>query len=310
VRSAADQPLRGYTLIQLLVSMMLAGLMLTAFVTVHGRARQSALQLESRAALEDSAMQALAYIGDDLRQAGYPGIAGSAERLAGIAGPADPVAIPVGGDCGTNFSVRLDRAVEGRNNRYDLACPANGRVVSGSDVLVLRRLAARTSPPETGRLQAALTLDAGALFSDGSPAGTPREIRDLVTSVYYVAAAPGEGSTPALRRKTLVKGPRLIDEEIAPGITDLQVQFGVDLDPPGTPANVDAYVHPDDARIGQPGSRVLAVRVWLLAESRGAAGAFDPAIRGFADRPPLPPARHRSRHLLVRTFHLPNGPAR
>ena len=135
------------------------------------------------------------------------------------------------------------------------------------------------------------------------------EIRDLVTSVYYVAAAPGEGSAPALRRKTLVKGPRLIDEEIAPGITDLQVQFGVDLDPPGTPANVDAYVHPDDARIGQPGSRVLAVRVWLLAESRGAAGAFDPAIRGFADRPPLPPARHRSRHLLVRTFHLPNGPA-
>ena len=149
-------------------------------------------------------MQALAYIGDDLHQAGYLGITGSSKRLAGVAGPADPVAIPVGGDCGANFSVTLDRAVEGRNNRYDLACPANGTVVSGSDVLVVRRLAAGTSSPEIGRLQAALTLDAGYLFRDGSPSGTPPEIRDVVTSVYYVAA--GEGSPPALRRKTLVKG--------------------------------------------------------------------------------------------------------
>lgn len=300
------RPVRGFTLLQLLVAMMLTGLLMTAFVSVHGRVRQSAVDLESRTTLEDSAMQALAYIGNDLRQAGFLGITGSPGRIAGLAGPGDAVVIPVAGDCGANFSARLDRAVEGRNNRYDLACPANGSAARESDVLVLRRLASRPSSAEAGRLQAALTLDAGTLFSDGAPPGIPSEVRDVVASVYYVAAGDGEHPS-ALRRKTLVRGPRILDEEIAPGIADLQVQFGVDLAPPGAPANVDAYVHPDDPRLELPGSRVLSVRLWLLGEARAAPTTTDPRIAAYADRPALAPARQRARRLVTRTFHLPNG---
>jgi Tfp pilus assembly protein PilW len=298
----------GYTLVQMLVALALSGLLLTVFVTVHGRVRQNALSLESRAALEDSAMQALAYISDDLRQAGYLGVTGSSSSVHGVAGAGDPVVIPVGGDCGVNFSVRLDRAVEGRNNRYDLRCPPNGRVVEGSDVLVLRRLSSRESAPERDRLQAALALDGGALFTDALAPGSPVEIRDVVTSVYYVANEPGNASEPALRRKTLVRGPRLIDEAIAPGVADMQIQFGVDLDPPGVPANVDAYVHPEDPRLDLPGSRILAVRVWLLADSAAPPGTVSRAVDGFADRRPIAAVPRRARHLLVRTFFLPNGP--
>lgn len=299
--------LGGYTLVQLLVAMMLAGLLMSAFVTVHGRARQSARHLESHTALQDSVMQAMAYIGDDLRQAGYLGLTGSAARIDGVVGPADPIAIPVGGDCGPNFTVRFDRPVEGRNNRYDLGCPPNGDVVAGSDVLVLRRLSSRIAPPEPDRLQASLALDRGTLFLDGTPEGPSTEIRDLVASVYYVAGDDEAG--PVLRRKTLVKGPRLIDEAIAPGIADLQLQFGVDLGPPTQPANVDAYVHPDDPRLDAPGSRVLAVRVWLLAESASPPGSVSRDIAAFADRPEVPWTRRHSRQLLVRTFHVPSGGA-
>lgn len=297
----------GYTLVQMLVALALSGLLMTVFVSVHGRVRQNTLGLESRAALEDSAMQALAYIGDDLRQAGYLGVTGSSSAIDGVADAGDPVVIPVGGDCGDNFSVRLDRAVEGRNNRYDLRCPPTGRVVEGSDVLVLRRLSSRETAPERDRLQAALALDSGSLFTDATAPGSPAEIRDVVTSVYYVADDSGRTYGPALRRKTLVRGPRLIDEAIAPGVADLQIQFGVDLDPPGVPANVDAYVHPDDPRLDQPGSRILAVRVWLLADSAAPPGTVSRAVDGFADRPPMAAVSRRARHLLVRTFFLPNG---
>lgn len=297
----------GFTLVQLLVAMTMAGLLMTAFVTVHGRARQSARYLESQTALQDSVTQAMAYIGDDLRQAGYLGLTGTSSRIEGTAGPADPIAIPVGGDCGPNFSIRMSRPVEGRNNRYDLACPANGDVVDGSDVLVLRRLSSRTTRTESGRLQAALGLDRGSLFVDGTPDEPLTETRDLVASVYYVAD-PGRGvPAPVLRRKTLVRGPRLIDEAIAPGIADLQLQFGVDLEPAAQPANVDAYVHPEDPRLDAPGSRILAVRVWLLAEADAPPGSISPAVAGFADRREMPPAGRRARQLLVRTFHLPNG---
>ena len=101
----------GHTLVQLLVAMTLASLLLGAFATVHGRVRQAVSRVESLAAVQDTLTQAMAYLGNDLRQAGYVGLVGDSERLAGVAGPEDPVSLPVTNDCGINFSLRLDRPV-------------------------------------------------------------------------------------------------------------------------------------------------------------------------------------------------------
>jgi len=294
---------RGYTLIQLMISLALASLLLTAFVTVHGRTRQAMSRMESLVAVQDSAVQAMAYVIEDLRQAGFRGL-GSGAPIDGVAGPGDPVMIPVTGDCGPNFAVDLDHPVEGRNATYDLACAPRGTPAAGADVLVLRRLGSALSSAEAGRLQAGQSLGGGALFVGTPPPGSA-EIRDLNSAVYYVSRSSADGP-PTLRRKTLVRGPRMLDEEIAPGIADFQIQFGIDLDGV-TPIGADAYVHPDDPRVRQSGVHIVAVRVWLLSEDGAPPGTVAPVVPGYADRPSLPAALRRSRHLLVQTVHLPNA---
>lgn len=294
---------RGYTLIQLMISLALAGLLLVTFATVHGRTRQATARMESLVAVQDSAVQAMAYVTEDLRQAGFRGLGGNAP-IDGIAGPGDPVVIPVSGDCGPNFAVDLSHPVEGRNGTYDLACAPLGTPTTGADVLVLRRLSGALSSAESDRLQAGQSLDGGALFIGTPPPGS-MEIRDLTSTVYYVSRTSTDGP-PTLRRKTLVRGPRMLDEEIAPGIADFQIQFGIDLDGLA-PFGADAYVHPDDPRVSQTGVRIVAVRVWLLSEETAPPGTVAPVVPGYADRPSLPVAIRRSRHLLVQTVHLPNS---
>ena len=86
----------GHTLVQLLVAMTLASLLLGAFATVNGRVRQAVSRVESLAAVQDTLTQAMAYLGNDLRQAGYLGLAGDSESLAGVAGPQIAVGVVKG----------------------------------------------------------------------------------------------------------------------------------------------------------------------------------------------------------------------
>jgi type IV pilus assembly protein PilW len=76
---------------------------------------------------------------------------------------------------------------------------------------------------------------------------------------------------PTLRRKVLGiqnGNPEIIDQEVAPGVENLQIQFGIDVNEDNT---VDRYVNPGDpsydpeAPTGYiPGARVLTARVWLV----------------------------------------------
>jgi type IV pilus assembly protein PilW len=92
-----------------------------------------------------------------------------------------------------------------------------------------------------------------------------------MVSSYYVsptsALIPG---VPTLRRKTLdTRGgaPMIVDQEVAPGVENIQLQLGIDIDDDNT---VDRYVHPGDAvynpaAVGYiPGARVITARVWLV----------------------------------------------
>jgi type IV pilus assembly protein PilW len=75
---------------------------------------------------------------------------------------------------------------------------------------------------------------------------------------------------PTLRRKILgIQGASsaVFDQEIAPGVENLQVQFGIDLNEDNT---VDRYVNPGhqiynpEAPGYSPGARVLTARIWLV----------------------------------------------
>jgi hypothetical protein len=123
----------------------------------------------------------------------------------------------------------------------------------------------------------------GTLVTDASgctaaPAG---QVNDLLVNSYYVATdSTGRPGIPSLRRIALVAGPAFTDEEIIPGVEDMQVQFGVD--PTGTSGIATRYVDPEDL---DDGEQVVAVRIWLLVRSENEEVGFeDGRTYAYADR--------------------------
>ena len=78
---------------------------------------------------------------------------------------------------------------------------------------------------------------------------------------------------PSLRRKVFTgdTSSNVADEEVLPGVEDLQIQFGVDTDPVGSAnrGSIDRYVNPGDPILTPgdaafiPDAEILAVRIWL-----------------------------------------------
>ena len=151
---------------------------------------------------------------------------------------------------------------------------------ANSDTFTTRRttVAVTNLVPGEGRLQIQSTRMQGQIIDDGQmPVGfdaLTSETHDLLVNSYYVAASstliPG---VPTLRRKTLgVAGgaPQITDVEVAPGVENMQLQFGVDMNADNT---VDRYVNPGDPVIDPtaagwvPTARVMTARVWLLVRS-------------------------------------------
>ena len=97
-----------------------------------------------------------------------------------------------------------------------------------------------------------------------------------MTSYYVSPSSTLINGVPTLRRHRLIGGgaggPRIVDEEVAPGVENLQLQLGVDVDQDNT---VDRYVNPGDPiynpnAVGYiPGARVITARVWLIVRSVG-----------------------------------------
>lgn len=302
---------RGFSLVELMIALAVGSVILGGLVAIHGQSRRLAGQVESVAELSDTSRFALSYIAADLRQAGFYGLVGAAELIDGSAGPEAPVSIPVSGDCGRNWSISLHLAVEGLNNRYNLDCrPYRGSARAGSDVLIIRRAAGRTSDPESGRLQVHSGPGYGSLNHTGFvPAIELVETRDLIVTAYYVSPASSAGNgTAGLRRKILRAGPRIADEEIIPGVEDIQVRFGVVVETAELSGENSAitWVNPESPTLTADGSTVVSVRLWLLMSGEDVPLEYHPPIGAYADQA-APPADDRRRMLVTRTFSIRNG---
>lgn len=268
---------KGLTLTELLVALGIGSFLIIGAVQIYNQSRQAFVINESIARVQETANFAMDTIEADLRMASNWGRTSRGLTVEGrsIPGNINPLALPAPADCGADWALDLGLAVTGTNNGYTLPCAATGGALVNSDVVTVRRASAQTAPLQAGRLQVQSTRVQGQLFADGvPPAGfTPTEstTHNLLVNSYYVAAdsnlVPG---APTLRRKTLGVmggGPAIIDQEIAPGVENLQVQFGVDVDADNS---VDRYVNPGDpiyvpGSAGYaPGARVLTARVWLV----------------------------------------------
>ena len=272
----------GVTLIELMVALSIGSFLMIGAVQVYNQSRQAFVINESIARVQETAQFAMDTIEADIRMASNWGRHSRGTAVVGrsVTGDANPLALPAPAVCGADWALNLDRPVEGNNNNYGLACGAVGGAQINSDTVTTRRTTVATSPLplQVGRLYVQSTRIQGELFADGNvpTAFDPVESRThtLLVNTYYVAASsnliPG---VPTLRRKSLASAggvPTVVDQEIAPGVENMQLQLGVDVDQDNT---VDRYVNPGDAILNPlaagfiPGARVLTARIWLVVRS-------------------------------------------
>lgn len=275
----------GLTLIELMVALAIGSFLIIGAVQIYNQSRQAFVVNESIARVQETAQFAMDTIEADMRMASNWGRTSRALTIEGrsIDGVANPYSLAEPGTCGDGWALDLAMTVDGDDNSYGLTCGANGGAEPNSDTVTVRRATVDPVAPDGAHLQIQTSRIQGRLFVDSDiPAGFSSAINpstgqpsstthDLIVNSYYVAADSDLiPNTPSLRRKTLgVTGgaPAIIDQEIAPGVENLQVQFGVDVDEDNT---VDMYVDPgadvyDPTAAGYvPGARVITARIWLV----------------------------------------------
>jgi type IV pilus assembly protein PilW len=236
-----------------------------------------------------------------------------------------PLTAGVPADCGADWLIDLDQAVESSNNDYNFACAAFGTEEDTADTLVVRRANPDITAPAADRLQVQSSRsDSSALFiGTALPAGllaASSETHQLIVNGYYVSQNStldfGGDAVPSLRRKSLIAGPAIEDQEVLPGVEDMQIQFGVDTDPvDGNERGVvDRYVNPDDPILDpadaafNDDAEILAVRIWLrLRADRREIGLPDDNGFIYADQD-VDPINDGFRRIVVsRTIYLRNA---
>jgi type IV pilus assembly protein PilW len=271
----------GVTLVELMVALAIGSFLIIGAVQVYNQSRQAFVINESIARVQETAQFAMDTIEADLRMASNWGRSSRGDSIEGRSLPGDtnPLGLPAT-DCGAEWALDLTRPIVGSNNGYDLACGPLGPAVAQplSDTVTVRRATVDAQLLTPGRLQLQTTRIQGELFSDGTvpDAFDPLSsaTHNLLVNSYYVAtSSPLIGAVPTLRRKSLavVGGvPTVVDQEVAPGVENLQLQFGVDVDRDNT---IDRYVNPGDAILDPdeagfiPGARVMTARIWLVVRS-------------------------------------------
>jgi len=268
----------GLTLVELMVALAIGSFLIIGAVQIYNQSRQAFVVNESIARVQETAQFAMDTIEADLRMASNwgrnsRGLAVEGRSIDGNTNPKN-LTVPTP-SCGDAWAFDLAKPIDGTDNGYGLACAAEGGSVGNSDVITVRRTTVQPMPLEDGRLQIQSTRIQGEMFEDDviPPGFTPADssTHNLVVNSYYVAPTsdliPG---VPTLRRKTLTidsGAPAVEDQEVAPGVENIQIQLGIDVDEDNT---VDRYVNPGDeiydpAAAGYvPGARVLTARVWLV----------------------------------------------
>jgi type IV pilus assembly protein PilW len=312
VHGAARAWQRGLSLIELMVALTIGAVLIFGATQVYVNSRKSYGVNESVARLQETARYAMSVIEPDIRMSNYWGllkgadaIAGQAAQTAALAPMASGAAVNI---CGNNFAADLNTNIWADNNSYVLSVgtprPAGcdtlndintGAVwttnaMQGSDTITVRRASALfPAAPTAGVLQVCTTRSTGRLISDGSACnGVGQQLSNLIVNAYYIDRNSAQAANlPSLRRKTLTTvggAPAFVDQEIIPGVEDLQVQFGID--PTGassSPTGVATrYVDPGAVPAN---AQIVAVRIWLLVRAdTGETGFTDNRIYQYGDR--------------------------
>lgn len=259
----------GLSLVELMVALVIGTILVGGALTLFINSKASYRVNAQINAMQDVGRFAHHVLVADLRLAGYWGDTNAAAAIVGGKGY-QQLSTTASGDCYGYTS--LGAIVAGANNSdpYGSCIPASD-YQSGTDILIVRHAEPTPVNPsaQKGQVYVRSSGSGGVLFVSGieDPGGyAGDDVRLASMDVYYVrpyTSTPGDGR-PALHMETLSvvgSSPAMVDEEIASGVEDFQVQFGVDTDGDGS---VNEYVDPGTI---PSGATVVAVRFWLLVRA-------------------------------------------
>ncbi len=282
----------GLTIIELMVALAIGSFLMIGTIQIYSQSRQAFVVNESIARVQETAQFAMDTIEADLRMASNwgrtsRGLAVEGRSLIGTVNPNTLLQPLI--NCAPDWVLNLGLPIDGVNDGYGLTCAATGGSQAQSDVITIRRASVAHVDPVVGRLQIQSSRIQGELFVNGAvpptfsaataagAADDPRdpafdsETHNLIVTSYYVSPTSALiNGVPTLRRHRLTTKagvPFIDDEEVAPGIENLQIQLGIDVDADNT---VDRYVNPGNAiynptAVGYvPGARIMTARIWMI----------------------------------------------
>ena len=271
----------GLSLIELLISTVIGMIVIAAGGKLYVDSRLNSRIQDDLSGMQQNARFALDMLSRDIRRAGY--FAGNINRRS-IGGTG--VSMP-DGSCPTTagrWGAMVFRPIFGLNDTNDpYACIPESDYLHG-DILTLRYADSRPvdTTPSGGELFIRSSLTAGAVFRgedeadpDNAVPGTAVVLRRLVSHAYYirpsgVIVCPDGSRPPSLYRERLDRNGLPVAEELATGIEQLQVMFGIAVDSDGSAMRfIDASV-----MSASDWEKVRQIRFWLLVRQECGYGGY------------------------------------
>ncbi len=261
----------GFSIIELLVAMVLSLFLLTALIEILLNGKQSFNSANNLSRLQENGRVATNLIVSDLKRAGYMG--GNSD-IPNITGSTGPTAVGVTCPAGTNGWGRsvTQRIVGLDDSNAGFACIPNATYLRG-DVLAMRYAAPwiATGALDANKIYLRSSLFEGKIFSGGSEANPdnavldqPQSVRELIAHAYFVGDSGrtcNGDAVPSLFRVRLDGNSQPLVDELLPGVSNFQVQYGIG----GQYVNANAVANWD---------QVVTARFWLLIRSECAESGF------------------------------------
>jgi type IV pilus assembly protein PilW len=322
---------RGFSLVELMVALVITLLLIAGISQVFLSTKKSFIVQETLARVQENGRFVIDMLSQDLRRAGHMG---------GIGG--DPIGgtlneVSDNGTCPTGDNTwgrMLDRRIFGlddTNVSYvtgtKYACIPDSSFLRG-DILVVRyqapwEIGGLTSPTyKDNRLYLRTSLTQAKLFRGidrANPANalsvTTGGTSEVVARAYYVGPS-NTGScdgkaVPALYRESLNDTGIPFAQEVAYGVENFQIRYGVDTDGDNS---VDQYLDSGDTGLNDPDewNSVIAAQVWVLVRSECPESGYDTtgttyAMGDVTYDPDDTAKRGYRRQLYQTTVNLRNG---
>lgn len=275
---------RGFSLVELMVSMFLGVILSAGFVSTYLGAKRNAVYDEQRARMQESGRYALRLLSRELAMVGF---------YAGVPSVSGVVSVSVGEDCShQNWALDTESPLEFVNNYPGKSVPTSQKataftcldpdgIMLNTDLLAIKRTASEASL-RRGAVADGLTASTGEVWyfrlaSDGSAeweklrpidlldpsmAVSSRSYWEAVSKIFFIRrySVSQSDHIPTLCMETLA-GHRMTLRCLAEGVEDLQFEFGIDTDADGVPNQYKA------APTGDEMQYAVVAKIYILLRS-------------------------------------------